>query len=351
MFDPDLDTEQVYTIDPILPTPATARGMDDEGGSPFLFTYSILGERFSEYSMRVSVYYEFLNNKWNRLRRLTRFFLDSNWELFDPLMQELINEELDDINPLIRYDVLYRLYDQFLTPLCVYPLHINMRREWNEFFLPRGANADAISSFQEVLVTDPDFLICRESLFDCISQYINVGDAVLPGVILDLYPQDHSQYGDLRIYRDNFPELRDLYIQCFEACTQSFTFIIEAVNVVNRGDPSAYATFPEIHRTPNNRNQFNRLTAEKKLFYFRELTVWDGCLTSTMDRQLRNKIGHRGINHHLPSGEIRVDGQPPTPYIEFVRSVERICYPLISCLNALKIAEIHHIIRSRDDST
>lgn len=33
----DLNTEQVYAIDPILPTPAGARSMDDEGGPPFLF--------------------------------------------------------------------------------------------------------------------------------------------------------------------------------------------------------------------------------------------------------------------------------------------------------------------------
>ncbi|MCK4830645.1 hypothetical protein KA005_83805, partial [bacterium] len=295
--DLELDTNQLYTIDPILPILSTARSMDDKGGSPFLFTFQILGERSSEYSMRVSGYYDFLENRWLRLRRLTRFFLDSNWDRFDPLLMELWNNSIENLNSIVRYDAFYRLYDLMMTSMFVYPLHIEMRREWNDFFLPSGVHAQQIADYQDTIITDPEYLQNKESLFNCIAQYVELGDALIPGMVVDLYPQDHASYGDLRIYRDNFTELRDLYIQCFEACTQSLTFIIEIVNVVNRGNPHDYSPQPEIGRLPNNRTQFNRLTAEDKTYFLRELPIWVGCWASTLDRQLRNKIGHRQIHH------------------------------------------------------
>jgi hypothetical protein len=350
LFDLDPTVEQVYTLDPGFPTPSDARSMSDDGGSPFLFNSAILGERFPEYSHRVSGFYDFYENSWLKLKRLTQFFLDSNWQRFDALLVEIIDSEPTEITDLIRYDSIYRFYDIALASMAVYPLHAEMRKEWNGLFIPTGNHAEEIAAYQEGIISDPEYLQSRKSLFGCLQDYIELGDALIPGIAIEMYPLHHSQYGDLRIYRDNFPVLRDLYVQSFEACIQALTFVIESLNVIKRGNPHSYLDQAGIRQTPRTRAQFNRLTAEKKLLFLSELPLWESTWNSSLDRQSRNKIGHRQIHHDLSSGTLRREGQDDIPYIDFIQSAQRVFYPIVGCLNALKIAEIHHLIRVKNEN-
>ena len=277
------ETEQVYTLDPLLPTLAGARSMVETGGSPFIFNFQILGDRTVELQDRISTYLGVIDIDWNRLSRLTRFFLDSNWDRFDQLFLEIMNQDLEGTPNWSRYDVLYKLYDAFFAPILAQSFLLETRKEWNSFFLPYGSNARAISEYQDSLINDQAYLELRESLFNCLQLYIECGDSILPGLVVDMYPREHSTYGDLRIYRDDYPKLRDLYIQCFEACNHALTFIVEVINVVNRGDPNDYIQPAEMNNCPNNRNQFNRLNAQSRAYFLAELPEWNRIWGETLD--------------------------------------------------------------------
>ena len=345
------ETDQVLTIDPFYPTLAGAKLMSDVGGSPFIFNAQILEERITELQHRVSTYLGVIDTDWSDLRKLTRFFLDSNWDHFDALYLKIMDIDIKEESVWIRYDALYKLYDVIFIPLMAQPFLNETREEWNFFFFPTGPNSGAISDYQDQIVKDVSYLELRESLFNCVQQYIEAGDSILPGLVVDMYPNEHTHYGDLRIYRDDFTQLRDLYTQCFEACNHALTFMVEIINVVNRGNPEAYLKPTEVIKCPNNRNQFNKLNAQLRTYFLAELPEWYRVWGETLDRNLRNKLGHRLLTHDLSNACLTRVGETPIPYITFLHKVQRIIYPIISCLNAFKIAEIHHGIRkSHTDS-
>ena len=346
ILDSDVDADQIYTFDPNLPTRSDAKSMMDPGGSPFLFTYSILGESIVEYQTRCKTYLDVIKQDWLNLKRLTNFYLNSNWERFDALYKEIMNENLNEHPIWVRVDILYRLYDLIAIQMMPHPYYVEMKSEWNSFLLPKGINKKAISNYQDTIIIDSEYIELRISLFNCLEQYIECGEILLSGLAVEMYPMPLENYGDLRIYRDEFPVLRDLYVQAFEACHHALTFIVELINVVKRGNPISYCGQPEIKKLPNNRKQFNRQTSQQKAFYLRELPVWNSAWHHTLDRTLRNKIGHRLIHHDLISGNLVRSGEPPIPYIVLVAKTQRLIYPLVSCLNALKIVEIHNIMRS-----
>jgi len=335
------DTDQIITIDTSLPTYIDAKHMGEPGGSPFIFHTMIFGpEQISNLIKRTNQFRHLIKNDWLDLKRLFRYYIDRNWTMFDKGIGQYIPKESLS-KAWHRHDAMHRLLDIFTVHIWAKDTYPKMKKEWNEFFIPKGQYKDLIISFSQKIEKDAEIIHLQEHLFDCLVTYVQEHDAILPGFIAESYPKPLEQYGDLRILRDDFPVLRDIYVQTFETCHKAIPIIVEMVNVVKRGAPEKYTVPKGIKSKPNKRTQFQKYTSSDKTKYLFELPVWNDAWSLCLDRSLRNHIGHREIRHDLQSGSLTSSKNKAIPYIEFLAKTHRLLYPILAILNAIKIPLIY----------
>ena len=184
--------------------------------------------------------------------------------------------------------------------------------------------------------------ISSHCLFDNVGRYIRLIGAVFPGFLCDLLPDEHQPEVDrLRLFRDEYELLRDLYIQSFETCHKALRWVVGSHNASASGDPNVFTAVPGMSpevsaRVPRELDAFSKLVSAKKREWLKALPVWDQHWDQIFDRHLRNDIGHASARHDLPAGVILREGRQPIPYTRFVQRVHRIVHALLACTNVLK---------------
>ena len=127
-------------------------------------------------------------------------------------------------------------------------------------------------------------------------------------------PRENSaiDLDQLRLALDEFHQLRDVYISCFEACCKAVRYLMAFINTATRGGPEKFTlTLPPklanrgVRRAPSkNFIQFSRLPNFEKLAYVYEWPALDQGLNTTLDNKLRNYLGHNSVRHDLRTGMI-----------------------------------------------
>ncbi len=335
------DTKQIITIDSNLPSRSDARGMQDPGGSPFIFLSMVLGPKEAGLvGQRNSQFRHLVGNDWLDLRRLIRYYLDRNWQMFDRGLEKF-KPGHGACLPWHRHDAIHKLLDLFTHIIWARDTYPRMKNEWNSALRLEGPTALAILQCSKALAVYPDTLELQEHLFDVFTTFVEQHDAIMPGFVMECLPEPAGQYGDLRVLRDDFPALRDLYIQTFETCQNAIPLLVELTNAAKRGSAIAFSHPPDIRRPPATRTQFKKLTSHDRAKYLRDLPFWAESWESCLDRDLRNHIGHRKIRHDLPTGALLAAGRAPVPYAMFLARTHRLLYPVLAVMNALKLALVY----------
>jgi hypothetical protein len=102
---------------------------------------------------------------------------------------------------------------------------------------PDRPNFSALTAFAKAESETTRFRNIQRDLFDCISQYVNLVGALTPGMLCDLLPEEHQHEVDnLRLFRDDYELLRDLYIQSFETVHKALRRVIGASNADVHGN-------------------------------------------------------------------------------------------------------------------
>lgn len=331
------DTAQVITIDANIPSNSAARNMMDYGGSPFLHLTMALGtEGAARLGERNVQFRHLVKNDWLDLKRLVRYYLDRNWPMFDRSL-ERFKKDHGATRPWHRHDAIHKLADAFTATVWVRDTYPQMKAEWNATLHPQGAHGQAIRDYCKKISEDPGVTELQEQLFDCFASFVEHHDAIMPGFIMESLPEPWDQHGDLRVQRDDFATLRDLYIQVFETCHNNLPVLVELINVAKRGLPEAYLHPSDVRHPPTTRKHFQKLTSSDRAKYLAEMPVWAASWSFCLDRGLRNYIGHRKIRHDLRSGTLAVVGEPPVPYAVFLAMTHRLLYPLLATMNAIKL--------------
>ena len=160
-----------------------------------------------------------------------------------------------------------------------------------------------------------------------------------------------SKLDELTLFRDEFPEMRDLYQQAFEVVCKTLRYPIAAQNVVKRHNPDAFGdehpgitVVPERAR-PSTLRQFDRLSNAHKIAYVALVPRW-ARMAGVLDSRVRNTIGHASARHDLRSGRVVSNADPDgLTYLEFLGKVfdmfEMLCV-------ALQITRTARVASSRD---
>jgi len=334
---PDAPEEQIVTLHPELPSRADAEHMADRGGSPFLLNFRLLGRRFDEFMNRRRAFQGFVANNWQGIRRLLTYYLAADWHSFDRQLRRALPEG----NPVPeeawqRHDVVLKVLTVFLTPLQTSPLQINLMVDWSSRITNPEGRVDVVTRFARERVTSGEVVQRQQDLVHCLELLIQQRAAYLPALAAELYEHGEEEaLAELRILRDDFPALRDLYITTFESCHHVLEYVVGSLNAWERGDPDDFG-----RPKPASLARFRKLPNAKKAELLHGLPAWERHWDSLLDRPLRNSIGHHSVRHDLPSGNLVFHDGSASPYLELALRVLRLTHPLLLSMQVLKYMHI-----------
>jgi hypothetical protein len=342
----------VLNINPELPSYAAAKSMEEHGGSPFITFFEWLGsEGIQRYQRSFYQTKHLMDTDWLKLKRLTTYYINRDWQHFDQAITELLPDELLTFTAeWYRDDRLHKLYELFFAEMwSAHPLHyfLDLKSSWNRLWAPQRGHFDDLVSFARFETATPAFENIQRDVFSQLARFVDLVWAMFPGLLLDLVPSEHEpRIDELRLFRDEFEVLRDFYIQAFETSHKMLRWIIGSTNIDKHGDANMFVPITGMpshvaKRVPKNLDAFGKLTSANKSEWLVLFPEWHKHWDAILDRHLRNDIGHASARHDLSTGTIQRDGRSPLPYTRFVQRLHRVLHILLANANALKIMRIY----------
>ena len=122
---------------------------------------------------------------------------------------------------------------------------LEMKVAWNALWSPDRRNFRHVVSFAQKEIGTSAFTNTQRDLFEQTGRYIDLIGAMFPGLLCDLLPDAHQPKVDqLRLFRDEYEVLRDLYIQTFETSHKVLRWVIGTANADTHGDPNSFVPVP-----------------------------------------------------------------------------------------------------------
>lgn len=337
------DADQVITISLDLPCLLVGDEASPEGMFPFFHQAELMGglERLMEFQRRMGMFRQLIMSDWTQLRRLITYYADRNWGQFDVELQGLFDErQLPPRNDLDRHDLFHRAVELFFLPLLPDFEYPDLKAEFNGFLLRlMEERKRGLREFTICLANSPELAQYQCGLLDRLSFCVDHFPALAPGFPVLFYTEEGERSLErLRIMRDDFEILKSHYLSCFEACHRILFVLIGLINLSVRGNADAFAG-----GSPGSLAQFERLPNAEKVKYLDKdvLPAISSRWQSSLDRQLRNAIGHYGIHHDLRTGLLVRQRGEPIPYSQFVASNLKLIPMLLYCIQVVKMIYIN----------
>jgi hypothetical protein len=306
-----------------------------------MFVRLLGGDRMVAFKEASAQIRGFVEHDWAALQRLTTYYLRRDWDHFELGVpaDELKHERQRD-------DLLYGLYDVLFMPLLVADgsaLYPQMMRSWNLHWTATRPHFAAMVAFAKAEVATQAYGVMQRDLFSQIERYITLSEALLPGLLCNMLPPQHRVMidTDLRLFRDDYETIRDLYIQAYESCHKALRWVVGAANADAHGTPDRFVapeSTPDLakKKPPKNLDAFTKLVNAERRKWLAVVADWDTSWDTLFDRDLRNDIGHASAHHELATGQILREGKPPIAYLHFLARAQRMVHALLATANVLK---------------
>lgn len=344
----DPEGRPALTVSADIPCVPSASSMEVHGGSPFLHFSSLIGlaeiDRYNQLSMEMR---ESLKENGSDLARLTAYYRRGDWVRFDASLRALSGraEGMPSVD-WQREDAIHRLWEMLVVPLLYldrsnfFPL---MKEEWSVLWNDTGAHFNALIDFAVSEVATDSFKACHSDLLSAIERYSAKATAILPGALANMVPAaKQPEVDELRLYRDDFEMLRDLYVNTFEACHKALRWVVGAHNIAARGSADSFvAPVGSNENPPSSLKKYAGLTSARKRLYLQPLSVWNDSWDLLLDRSLRNDFGHASARHDLSSGTLIRDGKTPLGYVRFLQKVHHSGHALMACAGVMKLIRVY----------
>jgi len=202
----------------------------------------------------------------------------------------------------------------------------------------------AFRDFAITSVASGDLQREQRRIWDCVCLLMKISDTwLLPGILWDMADQNSIiNLDELSLAQDEFHQLRDAYVTCFEACCKALMYLMAFINTSMRGSPDAFA--PDVPPAlaargrrvpPRSFAQFRRLPNFEKLAHLHEWPAISDGLGGILSSNLRNSLGHNSVRHDLRIGLIVNDDEIVMSYFEFTSTVYRLNTALQILMNIL----------------
>jgi hypothetical protein len=171
----------------------TAASMANPGGSPWITFSCWLGfERLQAYQ---KVFYEtrhLIAADWQKLSRLTTYYLNRDWRHFDKALEDLLPLEHRDLSVKLKRDhhlhFLYELLFGRLWAVSSPPYYLKMKVAFNTLWSPSNPNLGALVQFASTESETDFFKAVQRDLFDQIAVTCVQLARCFPGCSPTCYP-------------------------------------------------------------------------------------------------------------------------------------------------------------------
>ena len=324
---------QIVTIHPDMPAFADATSMADNG-SPFLLQRQLLGaDGLRQFQRRLRQFRDIVDHNWISVRRWQTYYLEDDWARFDAVGADLYEEQWPrEVDMLQRHDVMHRSLSLVSAPLWIKDTYLRMHEAFVDRLIKNSKQHPALCAYARKRVADGTIKDLQRDVFHCFNLLIENRAAILPGLAAEMYPEGHADaVKKLRLFRDDFPSLRDAYIATFETAHHCLELVFALDNINRRGDENAFTS-----GKPKDLKTFSKLTSAKKTELLGILPEWQTLWPEVLDRNIRNAIGHHSIRHELSTGMLIMRGKSGLPYLEFVMQCVRVIQAALISANILK---------------
>lgn len=324
------EPQLIVTVDPHVPSRYEATEMlNGLGSAPNLALLWLIGDDLAnDFFMYLSRGQYAVEGWWPKVRRVYEYYLAEDWERFNLAGRVLLKDRWPD--PVTTHE--RATYAHQVLGIALGAL---VDDEWpaSAKFLNRWAHKHAAAvdrpvyrAFAKVDADSGTVATLQRRIFDVLDLFVQRFDSWQMGMLRRLIPDENLPLlDDLRLFRDEFDILRDLYQQAFETICKTLRYPVAAQNTVKHSNPNHFGTVVPSTLTrkanPANLAAFEKLSNFEKLQYVREIPGCAGWV-SLLDNKTRNAIGHATVRHDLRTGLVISDNVPNgVPYLDVVADV------------------------------
>ncbi len=321
------DDLKVVTINPYVPARYDSDFDQPVGGFSMMTLQYLLGDEALEYFAAEGTAREAVVEGWPRVQRIFQYYLAEDWVNFDRAGRDVFSDWQSVSTTHQRTTLASQAVGTHLSLVAG-----NMSEPAARFidsYLRKHTAAIEQATYVEFMRAEGDageLVALQRSIFELIGLYIERYEMWRSGRLVR-WVEPLTRLDDLTLFRDEFPEMRDLYQQAFEVICKTLKYLVASQNVVKRGDPNSFgdehpdvAIVPERKR-PSSLRQFDRLSSAYKIAYVALVPRW-AAMSGVLDNKARNNIGHASARHDLRSGRVvSALDQNGVTYLDFLAKV------------------------------
>lgn len=321
----------VFSDMPVDPAPVP---MLVHGGSPFMMHQTNLGDAYDAWAGSRSQFLSLCRTDWANVRRWWGFYIRQDWQRFDDHAQKYWSDEWPEEPSLLqRHDAIHRALEVLFVPLFPRGQYVRWKKTIRAGMTEGSVKHLAMNARSLLGETGA---ARQDQLFSILERYVELRWALLPGLLLEYYIAAGKEPDPAwRITRDEYPELRDLYVSLFGHSHRQLPLVFGFANAMAGRPPSG---FPD--GTVRRSSKLEQAKAYKKGALLKDFARWGNELAEHLDRDLRNAIGHADAHHDLENGRVAVGQGVSVPYSEFVLLVARSVQVPLLCLDTIKMLRL-----------
>ncbi len=307
--DHDLPSLSIYTD---LPVHQSRMGMPlESGGSAFISLIDFIERRhFTEYLSRSQAIQVLKFELLPVLRRSARHYLSRDKTRLGKALSKTEGKSA-------RRDpdkAFLRLFGLLYGPLREWDDGDGWRVELASLMRAcRSVSEDAYRVALEEIVRRGGFTDYRKKVVATSIKYFERADALLPPLAHECFTvENQSRWGEFRIFRDDFEELKILYLDAFELASKGLVYAGLFANLSNRADAGLWAD-----GKARSLRRAMRLKSVDREFVLDELPEI-GALYQGINRHTRNAIGHYKLEHDIETGSLVDDRGRRINFLRFL---------------------------------
>jgi hypothetical protein len=335
------------TVAPNVPLKRAARSLREVGGAPNAMILHVAGDSADKLTRRMSYFYMMKKDRWPNVQRFYEYYMRGQWDRFLAAGRKAVGPTFTDPGTAHgRESEAYRA-----VTICTLSIPAASFDNIMTEIIDRMESIFSCTSFRDFAIKSTasgDLQREQRRIWDCICLLMKTSELwFLPGLLWELADENPGISRDeLWLALDEFHQIRDAYVACFEACCKAKVYVVAFINSAERGAPEVFTSNlpPRLvpqgrQRPPRTFAQFKRLPNYEKLAYLYEWPkLYDG-INQILDNRLRNAIGHNSARHDLRTGMIVSDDEAVMSYVDFTAKV----YGLYTALHI--VMNILHSVR------
>lgn len=304
-----------------------------EGGSAFMSLMKFMGQdSFAVYMTRAHLLQAARVQVLPILRRAQGFYTARSLDRLRGLLSRALDSTVEDPNEAIR-----ELFGMLYAPIQFRTGPLGWLDEIGHIFTDSIAKGQACRETLKQVFEKGSFRHFRKQALAATLKSFEKSDALLPPLAFEYFaPAYSSRWSDFRIFRDDFEDLKVLYVDIFELASRGLAYLGVFLNLTRRNDPWTWADGK--NRTIQ---KALGLTAIEREFVLDE-TPRLKTLYGNIRRHVRNDIGHYHLYHDVAMGDLVDEEGRRTNFLRFLTDflgAVRVTGSVMALVDSVTVAE------------